>query len=53
VKWNLNMVLICISLMAKDVEYFCMYLSYICTSLKVSVDFYFPFIDWIICFFIV
>jgi hypothetical protein len=34
VRWNLSVILICISLMAKDAEHFFMYLLTICTSFE-------------------
>jgi hypothetical protein len=32
VRWNLKVILICVSFMAKDIEHFFMYLLAICTS---------------------
>jgi hypothetical protein len=53
VRWNLNMVLICISVMARDSEHFFMcFFSYLDFVLrKSSVHCSYPFLYWVIDFF--
>jgi hypothetical protein len=52
-RWDISIVLICIFLVAKDVEYFFMCLLAMCTSSFEIVQFICPLIDGIICSFIV
>jgi hypothetical protein len=48
VSWNLSVILICISFMAKDGEHFPMCLSAICISSNEEIQFVWQFINWII-----
>lgn len=47
VRQNLNAILICISLMADEVDHF-IFISLV-TVWEVSVHFICPFIDWVVC----